>query len=109
MNFHSLWHGRNKLVFENDQSPPEPKSDDCWSAPPLNTFKLNVDAATNNGGRRRVGVVTRDSEGIVAAAATLEITSSLSVREAEAMACYLGLEFATQYCFFDIELKRDNI
>ncbi|KAL1331252.1 hypothetical protein AAHE18_12G170400 [Arachis hypogaea] len=25
------------------------------------------------------------------------------------MACYLGLEFATQYCFFDIELERDNI
>ncbi|RYR04616.1 hypothetical protein Ahy_B06g084388 [Arachis hypogaea] len=89
---------------------PGSQSDDFWSAPPPNTFKLNVDAATNNGGKGGVGVVIRDSEGVVTAAATLEIASSLSVREAtEAMACYLGLKFATQYYFFDIELEGDNI
>ncbi|XP_016168076.1 uncharacterized protein LOC107610546 [Arachis ipaensis] len=93
----------------SQEPPPGSQSDDFWSAPPPNTFKLNVDAATNNGGRGGVGVVIRDSEEVVAAAATLEIASSLSVREAEAMACYLGLEFAIQCCFFDIELEGDNI
>ncbi|RYQ98858.1 hypothetical protein Ahy_B07g086668 [Arachis hypogaea] len=68
-----------------------------------------MDAASNNGAKEGVGVVIRDSNRVVVAAATLEVTSALSVREAEAFAFYQGVNIAAQACFLEIEIEGDNI
>ncbi|MED6132411.1 hypothetical protein PIB30_018802 [Stylosanthes scabra] len=120
----NLWCGRNLLVFQREASEPEqlvdralrdfsefstasirnrtvpqqpsPGSDSNshWSPLPPGTFKLNFDAACNYDGRRGVGVVIRNEDGVVNAAATMEVQENLSVKEAEAMGAFMGLEFA---------------
>ncbi|MED6111243.1 hypothetical protein PIB30_050796 [Stylosanthes scabra] len=67
------------------------QSPSVWRAPQPGKYKIHVYAANINGEKGGVGVVIRDSYGVVVAAATLEADSSLSVREAEAYAFYQGL------------------
>ncbi|XP_016185211.1 uncharacterized protein LOC107626829 [Arachis ipaensis] len=125
---HGLWHSRNKLLFENgnltsetileraaisfaealcptNSSPsiqellPGNQSPSGWRTPPPDRYKINVDAASNNGVKGGVGVVIRDSNGVVVAAATLEVAPALSVREAKAFAFYQRVNIAAQTCF----------
>ncbi|MED6156559.1 hypothetical protein PIB30_015445 [Stylosanthes scabra] len=133
----SLWHGRNKIIYEGENQLPEvllqsavasfsetlpplypaasvehplgSQSPSFWSPPLSGHYKVNVDASKINGGRGGIGVVVRDTYGLVVAAATLEADSSLSVREAEALAFYPGLNIAAHSCFLEIEAESDNI
>ncbi|MED6153875.1 hypothetical protein PIB30_106284, partial [Stylosanthes scabra] len=52
--------------------PPGSQSPNFFIPPQFGTYKLNIDATMINGRRGGVGVVVRDSEGAVMAAATLE-------------------------------------
>ncbi|RYR53249.1 hypothetical protein Ahy_A06g028266 [Arachis hypogaea] len=135
---HSLWHSRNKLLFENEnvapetileraaisfaealrptnsspliqEPPPSSQSPSGWRTPPPGRYKINVDAASNNGVKGGVGVVIRDSNGVVVAAAMLEVAPALSVREAEAFSFYQGVNIVAQTCFLEIEIEGDNI
>ncbi|XP_016173756.1 uncharacterized protein LOC107616295 [Arachis ipaensis] len=122
---HGLWHSRNKLLFENENLTAKTileratisfaealrptNSSPSIQEPPPGRYKINVDAASNNGVKGGVGVVIRDSNGLVVAAATLEVAPALSVREAEAFAFYQGVNIAAQTCFLEIEIEGDNI
>ncbi|XP_029146863.1 uncharacterized protein [Arachis hypogaea] len=91
------------------KTPPGSLSPSTWIAPPPGQYKINVDAAVINGKTGGVGVVIRDWEGVVMAAATLETHYLLSVMKAEAMAIFMGLNIAAHGCFFDLEIEGDNI
>ncbi|MED6183197.1 hypothetical protein PIB30_035799 [Stylosanthes scabra] len=132
---YSILQGRNKVIFEHLESPLEivlvpPTSckgnaadfQNCvhcepslgsqrpnfWSAPSPGTYKMNVNAIMINGRRGGVSVVVRNWEGAIMATATLEICSSLSVKEAEEMTVFFGLQLAAQWCFLNIEIEWDS-
>ncbi|QHN94049.1 uncharacterized protein DS421_17g597980 [Arachis hypogaea] len=69
----------------NWEVPPDNQSTTFWIAPQPGRYKLNVDAAIVNEYRSSAGAIIRDEDGVCIGAATLEIDSSLSIREAEAM------------------------
>ncbi|MED6115968.1 hypothetical protein PIB30_095769 [Stylosanthes scabra] len=136
---YAIWLERNKLLFENVEGSPESTAKkalevfaeveaarisahtqsqdsnqgdlmaELWTTPKPGRYKLNVDAAVLNGDKSGVGAVIRDEEGVVVGAATLEIDASLTIREAEAMAVYLGINFALYCCFFDIEIELMSV
>ena len=60
-------------------------------SPNKGTFKLNVDAATREDGERGNGVVIRDAEGAILAAANWNLPSGLSLHLSEANAAWLVL------------------
>ncbi|MED6137724.1 hypothetical protein PIB30_067588, partial [Stylosanthes scabra] len=100
---------RESQQVQNHSLPPGSSSPTSWNRPSPGRFKLNVDAVFINGGRSGAGIVMRDEEGVVVGVATLELNPLLSVKEAEAMTLFLGLEFALHSCFFEIEIESDYI
>ncbi|XP_020229153.2 uncharacterized protein LOC109810168 [Cajanus cajan] len=119
---YSLWHSRNKLIFEDQDIPmqiviesamkvlsqfqqansklhplhiqPSVAPVRFWIAPPDGVFKLNTDLAFKDGANWGVGVVVRDHEGFVLGAASWQKQCGAEVRVAEALGLCLGLQFA---------------
>ncbi|MED6197092.1 hypothetical protein PIB30_053480 [Stylosanthes scabra] len=77
-------------------------SPSTWIAPPPGSYKINVDAALQDGDVAGIGIAIRDHEGILAAAPS-------SVCEGDAAAAAMGLHFAVKTCFKDVILEGDNI
>ncbi|KAJ1375243.1 Ribonuclease H-like superfamily [Sesbania bispinosa] len=101
------------LAIENRTPPPaanrvspqvRPK---CWIPPPSGFFKINVDAALRSGNSWGCGIIVRDSEGIVLAAASQSFTPFPDASVAEAMAARLGLKFAMDTNFDSIILESN--
>ncbi|MED6122457.1 hypothetical protein PIB30_040027 [Stylosanthes scabra] len=80
-----------------------------WESPPTNLKKINVNAANNGRSNGGVGAVVRDELGYILAAATWPIWFSMKAHEAEALAAFLGLNFAKECCFTEVFLEDDNI
>ncbi|XP_072066983.1 uncharacterized protein [Arachis hypogaea] len=135
---HAIWKARNALVFEYKHidlaelvelakknfvdyglaisaatlgttiSSRENKGgNSSWLAPP-NSLKINTDAALVANKMAGAGAVVRDSDGIILAAATWRIDSSVEPHEVEAQACFLGMQLEKDCCFLDIVLECDN-
>ncbi|MED6127838.1 hypothetical protein PIB30_091977 [Stylosanthes scabra] len=77
-------------------SPPGSSSPNSWIPPPPNLYKLNFDAVWSGEGKAGAGAVIRSYDGVILMAAHWEISSSSSVDEAEASACFLGLKLALE-------------
>ena len=56
-----------------------------------------------------MGSVTRDEDRCILAAASWAIPPDLEAHEAEAMVCWMGLQFALDGCFMDIILESASI
>ncbi|MED6219069.1 hypothetical protein PIB30_032434 [Stylosanthes scabra] len=79
--------------------PPGARSVEKWETPPTNEIKINVDAACIDEEMVGIGVVAKDSFGSLLMASMWKASLSVSSKEAEALACMMGLEKA-QECFF---------
>ena len=71
--------------------------------------KVNADTSVQLEKWSEVGVVIKDFNSIILAAATWAILPNLETHEVEAWAYYLGLKFAMDCCLMDIVLETDNI
>ncbi|MED6174365.1 hypothetical protein PIB30_068328 [Stylosanthes scabra] len=80
-----------------------------WVAPPNPLLKINVDAAAPNGRPGGVGVIVRDSLGLINAAGYWPILFEGQAHEMEALATYYGLNFAKECCFREVILESDNL
>ncbi|KAJ1416227.1 Reverse transcriptase zinc-binding domain [Sesbania bispinosa] len=109
---HGLWFARNKFFFEDrevplqsifskalesiklpccgaDRQQPVPSSNSAQDhisvAPPMGWYKINVDAALKDCGNWGIGIVVRDSDGFVIAAASRKLETLEDVTLAEEM------------------------
>ncbi|GAU49613.1 hypothetical protein TSUD_407720 [Trifolium subterraneum] len=120
---YSIWLARNKKVFQNKYTPADEvvaralnslteyqkhlveyrlhskqatSSDHnniCWSPPPLNCLKLNVDAHLNDDGRWGFGLILRRTDRRYVGAATRMCAGSHDVAMAEATGLKQALQF----------------
>ena len=68
-----------------------------WAAPPPETYKINVDGAmARAGGRSSVGVVIRDSGGMLVAAACKVLNGNYDAAVSEAFAVVEGIRLAKE-------------
>ncbi|KAK7849904.1 putative ribonuclease h protein [Quercus suber] len=73
-----------------------------WEAPPLGVFKINVDGATSDQGRNSsIGVIIRDSNGLVVAALNKYLPGRFAADQVEALALEQGILLAG-----DLQLSR---
>ncbi|KAJ1400517.1 Ribonuclease H-like superfamily [Sesbania bispinosa] len=79
-----------------------------WHAPPLGWYKLNCDAAKSTNGHWGIGIVARDSDGVVIAAATRSLDTFDDPTLAEAMGLRLAMQFAVDLCLEDVIFESDN-
>ncbi|KAJ1442155.1 Ribonuclease H-like superfamily [Sesbania bispinosa] len=79
----------------------------CWKPPPTGYFKINIDAALGSGNSWGCGIIIRDSEGNVLAAAAQRFSALPDATVAEAMAAKLGLKFAKDTSFDSVILESD--
>nr|POF21037.1 hypothetical protein CFP56_53762 [Quercus suber] len=77
-------------------------SDVGWAAPPPDVYKINVDGATAGiGGKSSIGVVIRDSRGLVVAAKSKVLNGDYGAAVTEAFAVDAGVRLA-----MEMELQR---
>ena len=133
----SIWHSRNLAIFKNkredshlsvaaaealvqsykriqmpqmSKSPPTSLAiQQKWSYPPEGWFKVNVDAAVKMEQQRTgLGIVIRNSEGKVMAAAMRPTKFLSKVDAAEAEAAKFGLEIAENVGCFPLIIESDS-
>ncbi|XP_010695648.1 uncharacterized protein LOC104908251 [Beta vulgaris subsp. vulgaris] len=130
-----LWNERNSLVFKDNITPPvillervnrlveengayykriyplwAPLANvnpHTWVAPPPRITKLNVDASLAIEGWVGLGVVVRDSAGIVLFAAICSVRSYWSAEIAEAKAIEMAIRFGKHYALQEIIVESD--
>jgi ribonuclease HI len=79
-----------------------------WEAPPQDFLKVNVDGAFDGAsGIGGIGVVIRDSSGLVQLTAWRFISQSTGAEEMEALACKEGMDLAAKWCRQNIILETD--
>ncbi|KAJ1383289.1 Reverse transcriptase-like [Sesbania bispinosa] len=131
---HGLWFARNKKNFEDREVPlpsifskacesiikPGPGverqllildsnsiQDHNWVAPPTGWYKLNCDVAMADAGNWGIGIVARDSDGFVIAAASRTIETLVDVSLVEAMRLRLAMQFALDLSLEDAIFETD--
>ncbi|KAJ1409092.1 Ribonuclease H-like superfamily [Sesbania bispinosa] len=101
----------DRILISNDNRKPtapiqqHPASK--WSAPPTGRYKFNTDAACITEGSWGIGIVVRDSEGFVLAAATRHIETLNDATLAEAVGIKFALQLALDLSFHDIIVESD--
>lgn len=132
----SIWHRRNKWVFEQVKEPDNvflnrvwrlvedfgnytekiyggttPNSNpssSVWSPPPMGVIKVNVDAAVSEEGWVGLGTVARNDKGEVMYAAVRRVRARWSPLIAECRAALFGLEQAQQHGLSEVILASDS-
>jgi hypothetical protein len=96
------------LLEALSRCPNLPISDVHWTPPISGFYKLNVDAAgLIEEGKRGIGVVVRDNEGVVLAASCWQVFSLPYSEVAEALTMQKGLEFTKDMCFMNLIAESD--
>ncbi|KAJ1391634.1 Ribonuclease H-like superfamily [Sesbania bispinosa] len=136
------WFARNKRIFEDREipihrilskayeslafsslpisrvgttSPNSSTHGQHWEAPHDGIIKINSDAAMGLDGNWGIGIVARDSEGFVLAAASRKINTIADVSTAEVLGIRLSMEFALDLSFeyvifeFDCKIVMDQL
>ena len=81
-----------------------------WTPPTGLRYKVNVDGAVFKLQKTAgVGVVVRDSNGLVVAALSRKINSSLGALEVEAKAVEAGINFARDIGIADFTVEKDSL
>ncbi|KAL4312649.1 hypothetical protein GQ457_01G024910 [Hibiscus cannabinus] len=89
----AIWHARNKFIYEDSS-----------------TIKLNFDAAFNYSNNTSVsGIVARNSQGLVMAACTFPHSAVADAFSAEAIACELAVNFASDLGFRSVQVEGDSL
>ncbi|KAL0007347.1 hypothetical protein SO802_008849 [Lithocarpus litseifolius] len=79
-----------------------------WSPPPDGRYKANIDAATfQEEGRAGIGIIWRDSNGLVMAFASQNIQITSSVVEMEALAAIRAIELYSELGFDKVVFEGD--
>ncbi|KAH9649551.1 rnase h domain-containing protein [Citrus sinensis] len=132
----AAWYSRNRSIFENVEQDPHitvakadatveayarvkmgkilaaasntPEKSSSWLPPPQGLFKANVDAAINEEKRKAgLGVVIRDSNGEVIAAAVNRTPFYGNVAQAEAAAVNFGIQIAMEADLLPLTVETD--
>ncbi len=96
---------------ENDHSNPNPQAAPAtrWMPPKMLRYKINYDGAvfkeTNEAG---IGVIVRDSQGLVMASLTQKVLFPLSVPSIEAWAVKRSIQFALEIGITEAEFEGDS-
>ncbi|KAK9987896.1 hypothetical protein SO802_028135 [Lithocarpus litseifolius] len=94
----------------NQQSGPSVRSDTKWTPPPIGWYKTNFDAAIfNDDGRAGVGVVIRDTNGLVMASLSQNIQLATSVEEMEATATIRAIDLSLELGFANVIFEGDCV
>ncbi|KAL5756462.1 hypothetical protein ACOSQ2_021208 [Xanthoceras sorbifolium] len=81
-----------------------------WSAPPPNSFKINVDASVMNGKNCfGIGLICRDNSGMIMAAKSMLCVGSVSVIVAEARAVLEGILLGLELNLSPLFLESDSL
>ncbi|KAK9278236.1 hypothetical protein L1049_027798 [Liquidambar formosana] len=130
----AIWHNRNLVVFEGVRKEPQytayvaqrylaefmavqeggmagPKGPSVrWKPPAVGRFKLNADGALfKEASCVGFGVMVRDHEGQIIAAASKRKIGLFNVPYIEAMAIQFAAEFARDLDLRDVDLEGDNL
>ncbi|KAM6589363.1 hypothetical protein CsatA_011968 [Cannabis sativa] len=90
--------------------PPTVQQAPKWQPPPINCFKLNVDAATNVDQKKLgIGAIIRDHNGFVVAAYSKVVQGSFRSDEMEAKALFHALNWASQNRFAVTHIETDAL
>jgi ribonuclease HI len=106
---------KGKMVIDQRQSfkkvhqmePTKKKVRQKWLPPESNEAKLNVDGAFSTDGRAGIGMVMRDSNGVVIFAACRKIQQCQDATEAEIQAIEDGLQLALQWSQVPFSVESD--
>ncbi|KAJ1435953.1 Ribonuclease H-like superfamily [Sesbania bispinosa] len=131
---HGIWYARNKKIFEDHEVPLQrvftkaaesiryngqwgatqrsvtstnPIHDNHWVAPPMGWYKINCDAALADVGDWGIGIIVRDSEGFVIAAASRKVETLGDATLTEAMGLRLAVQFALDLSLQDTIFEYD--
>ena len=86
------------------------KESSRWTPPLPGVFKINVDGATSEDGRNSsVGVVIRDSGGVILTACSKFLQGQFSIEEVEALAMEAGILLAQDMKLSQIIVESDAI
>ncbi|XP_030943489.1 uncharacterized protein LOC115968280 [Quercus lobata] len=130
----SIWYNRNQVVHEStcqlpnqtwnfakrylqdykDATSSSGQDKTCvsnsWHPPPAGVFKINVDGATSENGRNSsVGVIIRDSKGIIVAACANYLSGQFSAFETETLAVECGILLAQEMGLAQIIIESDAL
>ncbi|XP_048492305.1 uncharacterized protein LOC125493218 [Beta vulgaris subsp. vulgaris] len=78
-----------------------------WMAPPTGVIKVNCDASISEEGWVGLGVVARNSEGLVLFAATRRVRAWWPIEVAEGKALCFAIKLARNYGFHDVIFETD--
>lgn len=87
--------------------PPMNAPDIHWQAPTEGNYKLNVDAATTENGRRELGCIVRDHKGDIIVAAHKQVTTNWDAETSEAAAVVYGVKTALETGLWSLEVEMD--
>ncbi|KAL0004760.1 hypothetical protein SO802_012321 [Lithocarpus litseifolius] len=100
------------LEFQKAQTPAEPRiarPRTRWFAPPNESFKINFDGAVfKDKDRAGIGVIIRDSRGLVMGSMSQVVPLPQTIVELEALAALKALEFAADLGLFNVILEGDS-
>ncbi|KAJ1421956.1 Ribonuclease H-like superfamily [Sesbania bispinosa] len=101
----------DRILISHDNRRPTALIQQCpdskWSTPPIGRYKFNIDAACTTEGSWGIGIVVRDSEGFVLAAATRHIETLNDATLAEAVGIKFAIQLALDLSFHDIIVESD--
>lgn len=80
-----------------------------WCSPPARVVKINTDVVVSSSGTCVLGMVARDSRGVVLASAAASEFHSLSVVVAEGLDVWLAIRLTIKMGFKDVIFKMDNL
>ena len=80
----------------------------CWVRPPVMRLKLNIDAAMQKDPTVvGVGMVLRDSDGLLVECKSVVLPFCCSVKEAEATCLREGLQWLLELHHFEVDVELD--
>ena len=81
-----------------------------WKKPPMGVYKINVDGATSERGRKSsIGVIIRDFKGEAAAGLCRLLPGNFSVLETETLAVEAGILLAKDLGLQQIIIESDSL
>jgi hypothetical protein len=92
----------------NHQQPRATNRNTKWRKPEAGVIKINSDANLTRSGTWGIGVICRDNEGNLVAAATWVMPGPDDATLAEAFAIYNAIHFARDCCFLNVRFESDN-
>ncbi|KAL9676258.1 hypothetical protein QQ045_004471 [Rhodiola kirilowii] len=87
-----------------------PEAGDRWAAPEEGRFKITCDGAWNpNSNEGGIGVICRDSKGVIEFVAATPLDNQYSILEVECAALRLGMELARKESLCKVTFHSDNV